>query len=167
MSESVLNKIQHLRLLILDVDGVLTDGKLWYGEKGEVLKIFHVHDGLGIKNLLKNNIHVAVISSRQSTMVERRMQELGVNHVFQGQSDKLMAFTVLLNTLKIKPSEVATMGDDLPDLPLLERSGLAIAVANAISDIKSIAHLQTKNTGGNGAVREICDLILHTKNHPQ
>jgi len=120
-----------VRLAIFDVDGVLTDGRLIYAADGHELKAFHVHDGLGLKRLLANHVEVAVITSRMSMLVTERMAELGVAHVYQGQDDKLACFEQLLHALKLGPDEVAYTGDDLPDLAVMQRVELAIAVANA------------------------------------
>jgi 3-deoxy-D-manno-octulosonate 8-phosphate phosphatase (KDO 8-P phosphatase) len=149
-----------IRLVVFDVDGVFTDGRLYYGPGGEELKVFHVHDGQGLKRLLRAGVAVAVISGRDSAAVSRRMQDLGIAHVFQGDEDKLPIFERLLKKLGMKPEETACVGDDLPDLPLLEAAGLAVAVANALPSIRAQAHVVTQATGGMGAVREVCDLIL-------
>lgn len=154
------DKARRIKLLILDVDGVLTDGRLWYTADGETLKAFHVHDGLGIKRLQQVGIEVALISSRENQAVSRRANELGIRHVFQGQHDKRIPFEQLLSQLKLSETEVAYAGDDLPDLPLMQRVGLAIAVANAVPTIQAQAHWKTEKSGGEGAVREICDFIL-------
>ena len=149
-----------VRLVVFDVDGVFTDGQLYYGPGGEELKVFHVHDGQGVKRLLKSGVAAAVISGRDSAAVTRRMQDLGIVHVFQGDEDKLPIFERLLKKLALSPEEVACVGDDLPDLPLLEAAGFAIAVANALPVVRAKAHHVTGAAGGDGAVREICDLIM-------
>jgi 3-deoxy-D-manno-octulosonate 8-phosphate phosphatase (KDO 8-P phosphatase) len=152
-----------IRLVVFDVDGVFTDGRLYYGADGESLKVFHVHDGQGIKRLLKQGIEVAVISGRDSAAVTRRMQDLGIRHVFQGDEDKLPLFERLLTQFAFSARQAACVGDDLPDLPLMERAGLAIAVANALPEIREHAHYVTRAGGGLGAVREVCDLILSVR----
>ena len=149
-----------IKCLILDVDGVLTDGTIWLSEHGLELKRFNIQDGLGIVRLQKAGITVAVISGRSSGSVSARMAELNVTHVYQGCGDKLTVFNKLISELDIKPTEVAYMGDDLPDLPVMAIVGLSIAVANACAEIKAIAHWHTEKTGGAGAVREICDRLL-------
>jgi len=149
-----------VRLAIFDVDGVLTDGRLIYAADGHELKAFHVHDGLGLKRLLANHVEVAVITSRMSMLVTERMAELGVAHVYQGQDDKLACFEQLLHALKLAPDEVAYTGDDLPDLAVMQRVGLAIAVANAHPWVRERSHWRTRLSGGAGAVREVADLIL-------
>ena len=149
-----------VRLVVFDVDGVFTDGRLYYGPDGEELKVFHVHDGQGVKRLLAGGVAVAVISGRESAAVSRRMRDLGIEHVFQGDEHKLPIYERLLAKLGLKPEETACVGDDLPDLPLLERAGLAVAVANAQPPLRTKAHHVTAAKGGRGAVREVCDLIL-------
>jgi 3-deoxy-D-manno-octulosonate 8-phosphate phosphatase (KDO 8-P phosphatase) len=149
-----------IQCLILDVDGVLTDGGIWLTAQGEELKRFHVHDGVGIKRIQNAGITVAVISGRSSGSVSARMAELNVRHVYQGCADKLSVFNKLINELKIKPTEVAYIGDDLPDLPVMQIVGLGIAVANACPEVKAAAHWLTEKNGGFGAVREACDKIL-------
>ncbi len=154
-----------VRLAVFDVDGVLTDGRLYYGAGGEELKIFHVHDGQGLKRLQAAGVTLAVISGRDSAAVTRRMQDLGIEHVFQGDEHKLPIFERLLKKLGLMPEQAACVGDDLPDLPLLQRAGFAVAVANAQAPIREAAHYVTTARGGRGAAREICDLILTAQGH--
>jgi 3-deoxy-D-manno-octulosonate 8-phosphate phosphatase (KDO 8-P phosphatase) len=161
--ETLVERANDIRLLVLDVDGVLTDGRLYFGARGEQMKCFHVRDGAGIKQVLKAGLQVAVISGRQSKAVEKRMTELGVNWIRQGVEDKLTALRELLDLTNLTPQAVASVGDDIPDLPLLEVSRLAIAVADAHPSVKSQAHFITQLPGGLGAVREVCDLILETR----
>ena len=149
-----------VRLAIFDVDGVLTDGRLWYSEDGHELKAFHVHDGLGLKCLRASGIEVAIITSRISHLVAQRMAELGVVHVYQGQEDKRVCFDQLLHALQIDAGQCAYTGDDLPDLAVMNQVGFAVAVANAHHSIRDRAHWTTSMEGGAGAVREVCDLIL-------
>jgi 3-deoxy-D-manno-octulosonate 8-phosphate phosphatase (KDO 8-P phosphatase) len=149
-----------IRLLVLDVDGVLTDGRLYFGPKGEALKLFHVRDGLGIQQVKQAGIEVAVISGRKSKMTEIRCRELGVEHVHQGAKDKVAVLEKLCARLKIEPSECACVGDDLPDIPVMRKVALAFAVADAHSDARHAAHLLTQLPGGHGAVREVCDYLL-------
>lgn len=156
----VKQRAARIKLVVFDVDGVLTDGRLYYGAGGEELKVFHVHDGQGIKRLQKAGVTVAIISGRDSAAVTRRMQDLGIEHVFQGDEDKLPILEKLLKKLSLGPEEVACVGDDLPDLPLLKNVGLGIAVSNAQAVLKSAAHHVTAAHGGLGAAREVCDLIL-------
>lgn len=152
-----------IKLVVFDVDGVLTDGRLYYGAGGEELKVFHVQDGQGIKRLQKAGVQVAVISGRDSAAVTRRMQDLGLEHVFQGDEDKLPILEKLLKGLGLSPEQTACVGDDLPDLPLLKHVGLGVAVANAQPSLKAAAHYVTTAHGGLGAAREVCDLILEAR----
>lgn len=149
-----------IRLLVLDVDGVLTDGTLRYGAQGESDKVFHVRDGHGIKALARAGVTIAVISGRDSPAVARRCADLGITELQQGVADKAAAFARLLARLGIAPAACAAIGDDTPDVPLLERVGLAIAVADAHPDARRAAHRRTRLPGGRGAVREICDALL-------
>lgn len=158
--DTLVERANDVRLLVLDVDGVLTDGRLYFSARGEQMKCFHVRDGAGIKQVLNAGLQVAVISGRQSKMVDKRMSELGVTWVKQGVHDKLAALRELMDILNLTPQAVASVGDDVPDLPLLEVSRLAIAVADAHPSVKSQAHFITQALGGQGAVREVCDLIL-------
>lgn len=152
-----------IRLLVLDVDGVLTDGRLHFSARGEELKSFHVRDGAGIVQVLRAGLQVAVISGRNSRAVERRMTELGVTWIRQGVEDKLAALRELLDILALGPQAVASVGDDTPDLPVFEVVRLAIAVADAHAGVKSRAHFITQAPGGMGAVREVCDLLLESQ----
>lgn len=149
-----------IKLAVFDVDGVLTDGKLWYAEDGHELKAFHVHDGLGMKRLLANGVEVAIITARLSPLVTERMAELGVAHVYQGQGDKLACFEQLRAALGLEAEAVSYCGDDLPDLKVMTRVGLAIAPANAHPWVSARAHWRTRNAGGAGAAREVCDLLI-------
>ncbi|MFO7305620.1 MAG: HAD hydrolase family protein [Gammaproteobacteria bacterium] len=161
--ETPLERANDVRLLVLDVDGVLTDGKLYFTARGEEMKCFHVRDGAGIVQVLRAGIQVAVISGRSSEAVERRMSELGVTWVRQGTDDKLAALRELLDILGLSEQAVACIGDDVADLPLLETARLAVAVADAHPSVRSRAHLITQACGGQGAVREVCDLILESQ----
>lgn len=149
-----------VRLAVFDVDGVLTDGRLWYSEDRRELKAFHVHDGLGLKRLLANGIEVAIITARMSHLVTERMAELGVAHVYQGQKDKLACLDQLCSALKLSLPQVCYTGDDLPDLRAMLRCGLAIAPADAQPAVRDRAHWHTRRNGGEGAAREVCDLLL-------
>jgi 3-deoxy-D-manno-octulosonate 8-phosphate phosphatase (KDO 8-P phosphatase) len=154
-----------IRLLVLDVDGVLTDGRLYYGARGETLKVFDVRDGLGIVQLQRAGLAVAVISGRRSPMVTARCRELGVRHVLQGVSDKLAVLLELCTRLELTPAAVACVGDDLPDLPVMRAAALSFAVADAPQMVRRAADVVTRRSGGRGAVREVCDhlLALHTR----
>lgn len=149
-----------IRLAVFDVDGVLTDGRLWFTADGHELKAFHALDGLGLKRLLANRIEVAVITARMSHVVTERMAELGVAHVYQDQKDKLACLEQLLHALKLEPEQVAYVGDDLPDLAAMRKVGFSVAVANAHASVRERANWRTTLCGGAGAVREVCDLIL-------
>jgi len=157
------SKASHVRLLILDVDGVLTDGGLLFDSRGEEYKTFNSLDGHGIRMLLDSGIEVAIITGRESTIVSQRARELGVRRLYQGCSDKLAAFDELLQETSIEPGQVAYVGDDLPDLPVLRRVGLAITVQNAHSFVKQHCDWVTTLAGGYGAVREVTDFILQAQ----
>jgi 3-deoxy-D-manno-octulosonate 8-phosphate phosphatase (KDO 8-P phosphatase) len=152
-----------IRLLILDVDGTMTDGLLYFGPRGEAFKVFNVRDGQGIKRLDAAGVRVAVISGRTSKMVDVRCRELGVEHVIQGASDKVLAFENLRKRLKIEASESACVGDDTPDVPLMKTVKLAFAVADAHPEALRAAHVVTSLPGGRGAVREVCDYLLASR----
>jgi 3-deoxy-D-manno-octulosonate 8-phosphate phosphatase (KDO 8-P phosphatase) len=152
--------LRRVRLLVLDVDGVLTDGRLFYGPKGESLKAFHVRDGFGIKQAASAGVTVAILSGRKSAAVASRARELGIRHVVQGASDKLVALRKLAKARGIPLEECACVGDDTPDAPILEAAGLGIAVADAHPDALAAANLVTTRTGGHGAVREVCDWLV-------
>ncbi len=152
-----------VRLAIFDVDGVMTDGTLYIGAQGEAFKAFNILDGHGVKMLQSAGIATAIISGRSSEAVVRRAGELAIAHVVQGASDKLAAFDALLARLGVEPRECAFAGDDLPDLPVMRNCGLAIAVANAVEPVKAVAHYVTQASGGRGAVREMCELILRAQ----
>jgi 3-deoxy-D-manno-octulosonate 8-phosphate phosphatase (KDO 8-P phosphatase) len=161
--ENFADKAQHLKLLILDVDGVLTDGRLFFDDQNREYKFFHARDGHGIKLLRQSGVEVAVISGRKSASVEQRMKSLGISYIYQGQEDKTMAFDELIKTLDLKPEQVAHMGDDVLDLPIMKRAGLAIAVADAHFAVKDYADYCTELAGGTGAVREVCDAIMQAQ----
>jgi|SRR5579871_2107191 len=156
--------LESIRLLVLDVDGVLTDGRLRYGPSGERDKVFHVRDGYGIKALLAAHIAVGVISGRRSAAVGRRCRELGIEHLLQGVEDKGAAFAELTARLGVTSVQCACIGDDVPDLPILRQVGLAVAVADAHQSALAVAHRQTRAAGGYGAVREVCDWLLAARN---
>jgi len=156
----VLARARRVRLLVLDVDGVLTDGRLYFSNRGEELKVFHVRDGSGVVALHRAGIDVAIISGRDSEAVLRRAAELRIRHVRQGVADKGEALAALLAELKLTADQVACVGDDLPDVPMLERVALAVAVADAHASVRGFAHWTTAAKGGRGAVREVCDLLL-------
>jgi 3-deoxy-D-manno-octulosonate 8-phosphate phosphatase (KDO 8-P phosphatase) len=149
-----------IKLLVLDVDGVLTDGRLYYGPMGEELKVFHVRDGVGIRALRERGVEVAIISGRRSRALARRARDLGIRHIAQGVGDKLAAFRTLCARLRLRAEECACVGDDSPDLPLMAVVGFAFAVADAHPLARAAAHRRTRLPGGVGAVREVCDYLL-------
>ena len=149
-----------MQAAIFDVDGVLTDGRLFIGEQGEVVKAFHVLDGHGLKMLAQGGITPLVITGRDSAAVRRRVADLGLPHALYGVQDKLAAAQGLLLQLGIKWEDTAVIGDDWPDLPLLQRAGLACAPPNAHIEVRALAHHITAAAGGQGAAREFCDLLL-------
>lgn len=157
MGEAIFSNI---KLLALDVDGVMTDGKLYYGPNNTELKVFHVHDGCGIKRLMAQGVSVAIISSRSSEATLNRIQELGISHFSLGETNKVLALQKIQDRLGISFSETAYMGDDWPDYDVMRKVGLPIAVANACEEVKAIAKWETQKSGGKGAVREICDLMM-------
>lgn len=149
-----------LRLLVLDVDGVLTDGRLYYGARGESLKVFHVRDGHGIKALLRAGIEIAIVSGRKSAAVSARARELGIRIVHQGIDDKLAVVTALARRRNIALGACGCVGDDTPDVPVMRAVGFAATVADAHGDALAAAHFITTAAGGHGAVREVCDLLI-------
>jgi len=156
----LLERARRIRLLVLDVDGVLTDGRLHISATGEEVKIFHVRDGSGLVALQRAGIAVAIISGRDSAAVTRRAIELGIGHVRQGIGDKGAVLDALCLELGLAKHELACVGDDTPDIPMFDRAGIAVAVADAHPDAVAHADWVTQARGGRGAVREICDLLL-------
>jgi 3-deoxy-D-manno-octulosonate 8-phosphate phosphatase (KDO 8-P phosphatase) len=161
------DRARAVRLLVLDVDGVLTDGTLYYSANGEELKAFNIQDGLGIKMLQAAGLEVAIISGRGCAALEVRAQNLGIRHLYQAVEHKLAAFEELLRRLRLTPGQAACMGDDLPDLALLGHCGLAVTVAEAPDAVRARAHYVTRRPGGRGAVREACELILEAQDRLQ
>jgi 3-deoxy-D-manno-octulosonate 8-phosphate phosphatase (KDO 8-P phosphatase) len=154
------NRLAKVRLVAFDIDGVFTDGKFQLSDDGVESKSFHTQDGFGIRQLLNAGIEVAVISGRKSAAVELRMEELGVRHVILACEDKTAAFDDLTKKLGISAEESAFVGDDIPDLPLLSKVGYSFAVANAVSAVHEYCDHTTEASGGSGAVREVCELVL-------
>jgi 3-deoxy-D-manno-octulosonate 8-phosphate phosphatase (KDO 8-P phosphatase) len=152
-----------IKLLLLDVDGVLTDGRLCFDKAGEAFKVFHVRDGHGIKMLQLGGIEVAFLSGRRSDAAYHRARELDINRFHEGLRDKVPVLEQMRETLRLQYEEIAAVADDLVDLPLMSRVGLAVAVADAVPEVKDAAHWVTSLPGGRGAVREVCDLILKAK----
>lgn len=159
----ILDSARHIKLLVLDVDGVLTDGSLYYSEDGAELKAFNILDGLGIKLLQQAGIDVALITGRQSRLVARRAEELGITTLIQGCDKKLAALDSILDEKNLAYSETAYIGDDLPDLPCIRRVGFGVTVPNAPPVLRQHALCCTERYGGQGAVREVCELILQAQ----
>ncbi len=156
--------LQQIKLLILDVDGVLTDGKLYICDHSTEFKAFHAHDGLGMKNLQTHtDVQIAVISGRRSAAASHRLTELNVQHQYLGYENKLPIYQQLLSQLQLKPEQIAYVGDDLPDWDIMQHIGMSIAVNNAVPFLQQKADYVTTRKGGEGAVREVCDLLLEAK----
>jgi 3-deoxy-D-manno-octulosonate 8-phosphate phosphatase (KDO 8-P phosphatase) len=158
--QDFIEKARQIRLVIFDVDGVLTDGGLFIDSEGRELKVFNSRDGHGMRMLQESGVIIGVITGRSSEAVSHRMKGLGIQHVFQGQRDKLPAFRQLLDTVGVSAEQVACVGDDVVDLPMMRRAGLAIAVNDAHELVKEHAHWITANRGGHGAARDVCELIM-------
>lgn len=155
---------KNIKILILDVDGILTDGIITYTNSGDELKSFSVKDGLGIRLLIDSGIRVAVATARESNIVNKRCKELGISPIYQGIKDKSQIFKIIQKEFDFKKDEIAFMGDDLIDIPLLNLCGLPITVPMACEEVKGVCLYTTKNNGGNGAVREVCEKLLKSKN---
>lgn len=158
--EELLQRASAVKLAVFDCDGVFTDGRLFIGDDGAEYKAFHVHDGHGIRRVLAAGIEVAVISGRESTAVQRRMSDLGIKHLFERVADKVAVLRELQASLGITDAATACTGDDLPDRAMLATAGFAIVVANGVPELDEVAHWRTVARGGEGAVREVCDLLL-------
>jgi len=158
--QAILDRTKDIKLLIFDVDGVLTDGSIIIGDDGEEYKAFHSRDGHGMKLLQYTGVEVGIITGRTSKVVEHRMTSLGINYVYQGQKVKLPAFEQMIEQLNLKPEQCAYVGDDWVDLAIMSRVGLAIAVRDADPIVKEKAHWVTEAKGGKGAAREVCELIM-------
>lgn len=157
---AIIEAAKNIKLVLLDVDGVLTDGRLYYGNSGEELKAFDIQDGLGIKLLQKGGVKVGIITGRRSALLQRRAEELAISPLVQGREDKWLVLNEMMQDLGVSLEEIAFVGDDLPDLAVIKRVGLGITPANGSHIVASQADWQTKNSGGDGAVREIAELIL-------
>lgn len=162
--EAAQQKAAQVRLMIFDVDGVLTDGRMQFSADGELMKSFYVHDGLGIQLLQKMGIATAIISARLTPIVNKRAADLGIAYVYQGNHDKRITFAQLLADTGVLAHECGFMGDDIIDLPLFSKVGFTVSVPNAHPEVSTRAHYVTKASGGLGAVREICDFILRAQN---
>jgi len=161
--ESVLDRASAIQAVVFDVDGVLTDGGLYFGPEGEEYKRFDTQDGHGLKLLRDNDVNVAILTARDSPALERRVQELGIKHYYSGRQDKLAAFDEICTALDCAAMQCCYVGDDLLDLPIMVRCGLAITVANANHVTKRGAHWVASGRGGSGAVREVCELVLYAQ----
>ena len=160
---SIERRASRIKLLLMDCDGVLTDGRLWLTDEGDEQKSFNTHDGLGLSLLHRAGLKSGIITGRSSRAVARRAQELGVEFVCQGNPDKIAAFEQLLREAGVDENEVAFVGDDLPDIPIMNRAELAVAVADAVAETRSVAHYVTRAKGGRGAVREVIEIILKSQ----
>ncbi|MCT6699928.1 3-deoxy-manno-octulosonate-8-phosphatase KdsC [Rheinheimera sp. 4Y26] len=160
VNDQLLQQAAQIRLLICDVDGVFSDGRIYLGNAGEELKAFHTRDGYGIKALRHAGIEVAVITGRRSDIVSQRMNSLTVSYIYQGQEDKIPAFTELKQQLQLENQQIAYIGDDLSDWKVMQHCGLSVAVKDAHPYLRQHAHYVTSLPGGYGAVRELCDLLL-------
>jgi 3-deoxy-D-manno-octulosonate 8-phosphate phosphatase (KDO 8-P phosphatase) len=163
MQQELLQRARGVKLAIFDVDGVLTDGRLYFLVDGSEFKTFNTLDGHGIKMLIASGVQTAIISGRKTPIVERRAQNLGIQHLYQGREDKLVVLDELLGQLNLDYAQVAYLGDDLPDLPVIRRVGLGMAVASADAFVRDHAHGVTKARGGEGAAREFCELIMRAQ----
>ncbi len=167
MNNPLLLKIRAVRLLMLDVDGVLTDGRIIMNDQGCESKHFDVRDGHGLKMLMRYGVGVALITGRRSSVVEHRAKELGIEEVYQGIWNKVETFEEILRKMNLHPEQTAFVGDDIVDIPIMRRAGFAVAVRDAVEETRTVAHYVTKRRGGRGAVREICELILKVQDHWQ
>jgi len=161
--QETLKRAKQIRLVIFDVDGVLTDGSLFLGDDGQEYKAFNSRDGLGMKLLQKSGVEIGIITGRTSNVVAIRMESLGIRHVYQGQRNKLPAFRELRDRLGLKNDQIAYVGDDVVDLPVMRRVGLALTVQDAHPLVRQQAHWQTRAGGGRGAAREICELLMQAQ----
>jgi 3-deoxy-D-manno-octulosonate 8-phosphate phosphatase (KDO 8-P phosphatase) len=160
----IIEKAKQIRLVLFDVDGVLTDGSLIMGDDGQEYKAFNAKDGHGMKMLQASGVEIGIISARNSRVVALRMESLGIKHVYQGQRDKLQAFADLQKKLKLKSDQISYVGDDLLDLCIMRKVGLSIAVNDAIQAVVEQADWQTSAPGGKGAAREVCEMIMQSQN---
>jgi YrbI family 3-deoxy-D-manno-octulosonate 8-phosphate phosphatase len=153
-------KASKIKLLLLDVDGVMTDGRITINDRGQETKVFNVKDGLGLKMLMSSGLEVVIVTGRRSQALAHRSKELGIEEVYQGVKDKNTVCQQLKKTKDLKTEQVCSLGDDIPDLAMFTESGLCIAVADAVKEVREAADFVTKSNGGFGAVREACELIL-------
>ena len=163
ITEAILVRAKKIKLVIFDVDGVMTDGGITIGDDGQEYKTFNTQDGLGMKLLKASGVQMAIITGRTSNVVKQRSESTGVAHFYQGVDDKLVAFNDLITKLNIAPEQTAFMGDDIVDMPPMLRCGLAVSVPAAPDSVKQRAHYVTRKEGGHGAVRELCELIMQAQ----
>lgn len=163
VATELVERARNIKLLICDVDGVFSDGRIYMGNDGEELKAFHTRDGYGVKSLMNAGVEIAIITGRKSAIVERRMGALGIKHVYQGQDDKASAYKDLVDRLGIPAKQTAYIGDDLIDWPVMSQVGLSVCVNDGHPLLAQRADLVTRTPGGYGAVREVCDLILQAR----
>ena len=160
LSQELKDRIEKIKVVAMDLDGVLTDGRIIYGDYGDELKFFDVQDGFGLALLREAGLKTVIVSSRKSRTHQRRAGELKITKLYQNVKDKLKCFQEILKRYKLRPEEICFIGDDWVDAPILSRAGLAVAVSNAVPEIKELAHYVTQKLGGRGAVREVADLLL-------
>lgn len=163
VTDDVLARAKKIKLMIFDIDGVMTDGGLTIGDDGQEYKTFHSLDGFGLKMLKKSGVEMAIITGRTSTVVSIRAENIGIKHLYQGVENKLEAYNDLINKLGVSPEETAFMGDDIVDVPPMLRCGLAVSVPAAFDLVKERAHYVTTREAGKGAVREVCELIMQAQ----
>lgn len=163
----LIEQAKSIHLLALDVDGVLTDGRLYFADDGQEMKSFHSRDGLGLKTLMRFGIEVALITARRSRLLERRSKQLNIKYLYQGRDDKLAAYEDVRTKLELDHDQVCYIGDDLLDLPVLRRVGLSVTVPGASAAVRERVHWVTEHEGGYGAVREVCDLLLRAQDYYQ
>ena len=161
--DDLARRASRIKLILMDCDGVLTDGRLWLTEDGNEQKSFNTHDGLGLTLLHRAGLRSGIISGRNSSAVSQRAEQLGIEFVRQGDPEKIAAFEEILAQAEVNESEVAFIGDDLTDIPLMQRAELAVAVADAVLETRSVAHYVTRAPGGRGAVREVIELVLKSQ----
>lgn len=161
--QDILDKAAQIKLVIFDVDGVLTNGALFFGDDGQEYKSFYSRDGLGIKMLQRTGVDIGVITARESQLVIHRMENLGIEHLYQGRLDKMTAYQELIEKLGVSPEHTAYVGDDVVDLPVMKQVGLAICVADGHPFVKQHSHWTTQHEGGRGAARDVCELIMQAQ----
>jgi 3-deoxy-D-manno-octulosonate 8-phosphate phosphatase (KDO 8-P phosphatase) len=161
--QDILERARHIRLVVFDVDGVLTDGTLYLGDDGQEYKAFNSRDGHGMTMLQQTGVKLAVITGRSSEVVRIRMESLGIEHIYQGRRDKVPAYDEVKRTTGLSDARIAYVGDDVVDLPVMRRVGLSIAVADAHPLVQQHAHWQTRSAGGRGAGRDVCELIMEAQ----